>query len=35
MLKAENGFEAVVEYSRQHVLVTMPEIAEWVGDMVG
>ena len=35
MLKADDGFEAVVESRRPQVRLTMPEIAEWVGDIVG
>ena len=35
MLKVDNGFEAVVELFRPQLQVTTPDIAEWVGDMVG
>ena len=35
MLKVDDGFKAAVELCRLQVQVTMPEIAEWVGDIVG
>ena len=35
MLKAEDGFEAAVDFCCLQVQVTNTEIVEWVGDMVG
>ena len=35
MLEVDNGFEDVVESFRPQLQVTTPDIAEWVGDMVG
>ena len=35
MLKADDRYEAAVELLHPQVQATMPEIAEWVGYMVG
>ena len=35
ILKVDGMFKAVVELCRPKVRATTPEIAEWVGDMVG
>ena len=35
MLRVDDRFEAVVELFRLQVQATTPDIADWVGDMVG